>query len=151
MRHLWSIATWEVQTNEDEDSSARRIGVPVTEYSLAIGKKRDDIERKTESIQVPLARDLYLLTAWYIHDFLDILNVVLTDPRGQALWQSTPKSPYTGMGLISAKAHHVIPISHLWYTVDGLYRFSFYFSNSDGRRSEEGYFKIVLHRERSQK
>ncbi len=146
MQHLWSVATWEIETSADDPTSAERIGAPITEYSVVVKGKRDEFERNSESIEIPLTRDLYLLTAWYVHDFLDVLNIRFSDPEGQQLWYSTPRSPYSGV--ISTRALHVIPISDLWYTIDGVYKFSFYFSNDDGDKSEEGNFKIVLNRRR---
>lgn len=146
MQHLWSVATWEIETGEADPTSVKRISAPLTEYSVVVKRKRDDLGRNSEQVEVPLPRDLYLLTAWYVHDFLDVLNIRFTDPEGQPLWNGTPRSPY--QGVISTRALHVIPIRDLWYTIDGVYKFSFYFSNDDGAKSEEGHFKIVLNRRR---
>ncbi len=143
MQHLWSAATWEIETSEDDPTSAKRIGEPVSEHYLQIGGRKTKAKRLGYFWEVPLPSALYLLTAWYVHDFLDKLRISFTDPNGRELWYTEPTPPSKG---ISTKAVHVIPIWHLWYSVDGLYRFSFQFSNDDGRSSEEGSFRIVLNR-----
>ena len=145
MQHLWSVATWEIETSEDDPTSGKRIGAPVTEYSVAIKGKRKDFDGHSEPEEVPLPRELYLLTAWYVHDFLDKMHISFTDPNGRELWYNEPRLRSRG---ISTKAIHVIPIWRLWYSVDGLYSFTFQFSNDDGRSSETGSFRIVLNRTR---
>lgn len=144
MQHLWSAATWELHVNE-ESSEESTIGVPVTILSLDIPEKRKLSQSLTPEYEVALDRDLYLLTAWYVHDFLDKLHISFTDPNGRELWYNEPKSRMKG---ISTRAVHIIPIGHLWYSVDGLYKFTFHFSNNDGRSSEKGSFRIVLNRTR---
>lgn len=144
MQHLWSAATWELQVNE-KSSDESTIGVPVTILSLDIPEKRKTSQSGIPVQKVALDRDLYLLTAWYVHDFLDKLYISLSDPHGRQLWYTEPKP--TSLG-ISTRAVHAIPIAHLWYSVDGLYKFTFQFGNDDGRKSEMGYFRIVLNRAR---
>ena len=80
MQHLWSVATWEIETHDDDRTSLKKIGAPVAEHFLDINGKP---KRSGEFLEVPLPRDLYLLTAWYVHDFLDVLNVFYTDPDGE--------------------------------------------------------------------
>ena len=144
MQHLWSVATWEFDLNE-ELAAESTIPLPVTILNLDIFKRKRVSRFAAPLYQVPLAKDLYLLTAWYVHDFLDILHISCTDPNGRELWYNEPRPTSWG---ISTKAVHVIPIADLWYTVDGLYRYGFYFRNDDGRRSEEGSFRIVLNNTR---
>ena len=140
MQHLWSTATWELQEDElSQDEST--IGLPVTILSLDIPGKRKTSRSRPPVRKVALERDLYLLTAWYVHDFLDKLHISLTDPNGRELWYTEPKPTSKG---ISTRAVHIIPIGQLWYSVDGLYEFTFQFSNDEGRSSEKGSFRIVL-------
>lgn len=140
MQHLWSAATWELHVNEELIDEST-IGVPVTILSLDVSEKRKVAQSLSPEHKVALERDLYLLTAWYVHDFLDKLYIALTDPSGRELWYTEPKPTSIG---ISTRAVHIIPIGHLWYSVDGLYEFTFQFSNDDGRSSEKGFFRIVL-------
>lgn len=144
MQHLWSAATWEVHVNE-ESSDESTIGLPVTILSLDVVEKRKVGQSQTSVYPIDLERDLHLLTAWYVHDFLDKLHISFIDPNGRELWYNEPKPRSKG---ISTKAVHIVPIERLWYTVDGLYEFAFHFSNDDGRRSETGRFRIVLNNAR---
>ncbi len=144
MQHLWSTATWELQVNEDSYDEST-IGLPVTILSLDIPEKRKTSQSTIPVHKVALDRDLHLLTAWYVHDFLDELYISFTDPNGRQLWYNEPRPTSKG---ISTRAVHIIPIGHLWYSLDGLYKFTFQFGNSDGRRSELGSFRIVLNRVR---
>lgn len=144
MQHLWSAATWELRVNE-ESIDESTIGVPATILSLDVSKNRKVAQSVSPDYEVALERDLDLLTAWYVHDFLDKLHIFFTDPNGRELWYTEPKP--TSMG-ISTRAVHIIPIGHLWYSVDGLYQFTFQFSNDDGRSSEKGFFRIVLNNSR---
>ncbi len=145
MQHLWSAATWELQINEESQDEST-IGLPVTILSLDIQGKRKTSQSRPPVRKVALDRDLYLLTAWYVHDFLDRLHISYTDPNGRQLWYTEPKPRSRG---ISTEAIHTVPISYLWYSIDGLYTFRFHFSNDDGRRSESGFFKIALNNARS--
>ena len=140
MQHLWSAATWELQVNEAAHDEST-IGVPVTILTLDIPEKRKTSQSGTPVQNVALDRDLYLLTAWYVHDFLDELYISLTDPNGRQLWYTEAKSRSRG---ILTKAIHILPIGDLWYSVDGLYAFSFQFGNVEGRKSEIGSFRVVL-------
>ena len=142
MQHLWSAATWEVRVNE-ESSDESTIGVPVTILSLDIPEKRKVSQTQPPVHQVALDRDLYLLTAWYVHDFLDKLYISFTDPNGRQLWYTEAKSRSKG---ILTKAVHILPIRDLRYSVDGLYTFTFHFGNDEGRNSETGSFRIVPNR-----
>ena len=142
MQHLWSAATWEVRVNE-ESSDDSTIGLPVTILSLDIVGKRKVGQSQPPVHNVALDRDLYLLTAWYVHDFLDKLYISLTDPNGRQLWYTEAKSRSKG---ILTKAVHILPIRDLRYSVDGLYTFYFHFGNDEGRNSETGSFRIVLNR-----
>ena len=144
MQHLWSAATWELQVN-DESHDESTIGLPVTILSLDIPEKRKTSQSVIPIHRVALDRDLYLLTAWYVHDFLDELYISLIDPNGRQLWYTVAKSRSKG---ISTKALHVIPIRNLRYSTDGLYTFRFQFGNDKGRRSEIGFFRVVLNRAR---
>ena len=74
MQHLWSAATWELQENEDS-SEESTIGVPVTIVPLDILEGHIVSELHGPVYEVPLARDMYLLTAWYVHDFLDNMSL----------------------------------------------------------------------------
>lgn len=109
MQHLWSAATWELHVNEGS-SDESTIGVPVTILSLDIPRKRKASQFQTPVYEIALERDLYLLTAWYVHDFLDKLYISCTDPNGRQLWYNEPKPTSKG---ISTRAVHVIPIGHL--------------------------------------
>ena len=144
MQHLWSAATSELQVNEESHDEST-IGVPVTILSLGILEKRKTSQSGIPVHKVALDRDLYLLTAWYVHDFLDELYISLTDPNGRELWYGESRPTSKG---ISTRAVHIIPIGHLWYSVDGLYKFTFQLGNDDGRRSELGSFRIVLNKAR---
>lgn len=140
MQHLWSAATWELQINEESQDEST-IGLPVTILSLDIQGKRKTSQSRPPVRKVALDRDLYLLTAWYVHDFLDELYISLTDPNGRQLWYTEARSRSRG---ILTKAVHVLPIGDLWYSVDGLYTFSFQFGNDEGRKSQIGSFRVVL-------
>ena len=142
MRHLWSVATWEIEQNLDS-SDESMICMPVSILDLDVVKRKGLPWRAAPPYKIPLDKDLYLLTSWYVHDFLDKLHISFTDPNGRELWYNEPKPSFWG---ISTEAVHVIPIADLWYTVDGLYKFTFHFSNDDGGRSESGSFRIVLNR-----
>ena len=147
MQHLWSAATWELQVNADAVDDSM-IAVPVTILSLDIREEYIESQAREPVYKVPLDMNLYLLTAWYVHDFLDKLRITLTDPNRIQLWYNEPKPKSKG---ISTRAVHIIPIGHLWYSVDGLYQFTFQFSNDDGYRSEAGSFRIVLNSTRRKK
>ena len=134
----------EFQENENS-SDESTIGVPVTILSLDILERYILSQSPVTVYRVPLARDMYLIAAWYVHDFLDKLHISFTDPNGRELWYNEPKLRSKG---ISTRALHIIPIGHLWYSVDGVYKFTFHFSNDDGRSSEKGSFGIVLNRSR---
>ena len=140
MQHLWSAATRELQENADAIDESK-IAVPVTIFTLDIRAEYIVSQLRAPIHKVPLDRNLYLLTAWYVHDFLDKLHISFTDPNGMQLWYNEPKPRSKG---ISTRAIHVIPIGHLWFSEDGLYTFSFHFSNDDGYKSEVGSFRIVL-------
>lgn len=140
MQHLWSAATWDLQLNDDAIDESM-IAVPVTILTLDIRAEYIVSQSRAPVYKVPLDRNLYLLTAWYVHDFLDKLHISLSDPSGRELWYTEAMSKHKG---ISTKAIHVLPIRDLWFSVDGLYRFSFHFSNDEGRRSATGTFGIVL-------
>ena len=90
MQHLWSTATWELGIN-DESHDESTIGLPVTILSLEIPGKRKTSQSGMPAQMVALDRDLYLLTAWYVHDFLDELYISLTDPNGRQLWYNEPR------------------------------------------------------------
>ena len=140
MRHLWSVATWEIEQDLDSSDDSM-IAVPVSILDLDVIKRKRQPWQAAPVYKIPLAKNLYLLTAWYVHDFLDKLHISFTDPKGRELWYNEPRPSEWG---ISTKAVHVIPMADLWYTVDGLYKFTLHFSNDDGRRSESGSFRIVL-------
>ena len=142
MQHLWSAASWELHIDEESHDDST-IGVPVTILTLNIPEKRKTSQAGTPVQKVALDRDLYLLTAWYVHDFLDELYISLTDPNGRQLWYTEAKSRSRG---ILTKAIHILPIGDLWYSVEGLYTFTFQFGNDDGRKSEIGSFRVVLSR-----
>ncbi len=115
--------------------------LPVTILSFDVPEKRKTSRSRPLVRKVALERDLYLLTAWYVHDFLDELYISLTDPNGRQLWYTEARSKSRG---ILTKAIHILPIGDLWLSVDGLYTFSFQFGNNEGRKSEIGSFRVVL-------
>lgn len=147
MQHLWSAATWELQVNADAIDESM-IAVPATILALDIRAEYIVSQLRAAVYKVPLGMNLYVLTAWYVHDFLDKLHISLTDPNGVELWYNEPKPRSKG---ISTRAVHVIPIDHLWYSEDGLYTFSLHFSNDDGYKSEAGSFRIALNGSRRKK
>ena len=142
MRHLWSAATWELQVDDDSHEESM-IQIPVSILNLDIEEKYLVSHSPIQVYGVPLSSTLHLLTAWYVHDFLDKLHISLFDPNGRELWYSEPKRK---LGGISTRAVHVIPIRNLRYSVDGLYEFAFYFSNDDGGHSETGSFRVAMNK-----
>ena len=120
MQHLWSAATWELQVDEDA-SDESMIRVPVTILSLDSSQRRRITQVPIPFYEVPSAKDLFLITVWYVHDFLDRMHISFSDPSGIELWHSEPKPKSKG---ISTRALDVIPIGHLWYSVDRVYEFN---------------------------
>ena len=141
MLHLWSLATWGMDITHDA-GMPEWIDAPVTEVSVGKLSESEDHAFDGERWTFRLPKPLYLMTAWYMDELCEHLYVTCIDPRGKTLHrileelevqEDIPKLNTTG-----------IPLTHLWYTVDGFYTFTFAYMYGGLPYQHFGSFRIML-------
>lgn len=144
MLHLWSLATWNLDVTHDA-GNPEWIDAPVTNWNvdnLATGAG-NTFDGEKWSIRLP--QPLHLLTAWYMDEICEHLYVTCIDPRGITLLkllneievqEDLPRIHLVGL-----------PLSHLWYTVDGFYTFTFAYFYGGLPYQHFGSFRMLLMQE----
>ena len=122
MQHLWSVATWDSTITHDA-GMPEWIDRPLTEWKFdsrdLIGGNPFDGTKC--AIQLP--QTLHLVTAWYMDELCEDLYLTCIDPRGITLYRDLLEQKFQES--IPTIKIAGIPLTRLWYTVDGTYTFTF--------------------------
>jgi len=139
--HLWSLATWGLDITHDA-GTPEWIDTPVTNYTIdnlsASGGHSFDGEKWT----IRLPKTLQLLTAWYMDELCEHLYFTCIDPNGITLYRLLDE--------LEVQEHiprlhvHGMPLTHLWYTVDGFYTFTFTYFFGGFPYQRFGSFRLML-------
>lgn len=141
MQHLWSLATWNLEITHDA-GEPEWIDTPVTRLALEDIVTPEQSRFDGEKWIVPLLKPLNLLTAWYMDELCEHLYVTCIDPRGITVHkllheldvqEDLPKTHLTG-----------IPLTDLWYTVDGFYTFTVAYFYGGWPYQQYGSFRLLL-------
>ena len=141
MLHLWSLATWGVHITHDA-GMPEWIDTPVTNWIIdnLSPSGGHTFDGKKWTIRLPTT--LQLLTAWYMDEFCEHLYITFIDPRGITLHKILDELevqediPRLNIG--------GIPLTHLWYTVDGFYTFTFTYFYGGMPYQHFGSFRFML-------
>ena len=143
MLHLWSLATSGIHITHDA-GMPEWIDTPVTNWTIDNLSPSAGHSFDGNKWTIRLPSTLHLLTAWYMDEFCDGLYLTYTDPNGITLYrdllerevqEDIPKTHIAG-----------IPLSHLWYTVDGFYTFTFTYFYGGFPYQHFGSFRFMLAR-----
>lgn len=141
MLHLWSMATWGLQITHDA-GMPEWIDMPVTNWTIANLSSNEGHSFDGEKWTIRLPETLHLLSAWYMDELCEHLYISCIDPRGITLQkildelevqENLPRIHIAG-----------IPLTHLWYTVDGFYTFTFAYFYGGLPYQHYGSFRIML-------
>ena len=122
MLHLWSLATWNLEVTHDA-GQPEWIDTPVTNWNFDNLAEGEGNYFDGEKWTVSLPQELHLLTAWYMDEFCEHLYISCIEPRGKTLMKILEEIEFQED---IPKIHLAsIPLSHLWYTEDGFYTFTF--------------------------
>ncbi len=141
MLHLWSLATWNLEVTHDA-GNPEWIDTPVTNLTVDSRVENEGNTFDGEKWAMRLPQELNLLTAWYMDEVCEHLYITCIDPRGITLLkllneievqEDLPRIHLAGY-----------PLSHLWYTVDGFYTFTFAYFYGGLPYQHFGSFQILL-------
>ncbi len=141
MLHLWSLATWGIDITHDA-GQPEWIDAPVTEVSIGNLSEGEDQAFDGERWTFRLAQTLYLLTAWHMDEPCEHLYVTCIDPRGITLHRILEEVEVREDIPVLSTAG--IPLTHLWYTVDGFYTLTFAYLYGGLPYQHFGSFRILL-------
>ena len=122
MLHLWSLATTGTHITHDA-GMPEWIDKPITEWVIEDLSENNGHSYDGNKWMIRLPQTLHLLTAWYVDEVCEHLYFTCIDPNGitlhrdlldRAVLENIPRTNIAG-----------IPLSHLWYTVNGFYTFTF--------------------------
>ena len=122
MKHLWSLATWGMNITHDA-GMPEWIDKPVTEWIIDNLTLNDENSFDDNKWIIRLPEPLHLLTAWYMDELCEDLYFTCLDPHGITLHRNLLKQKFQES--IPTIKIAGIPLTHLWYTVDGIYTFTF--------------------------
>lgn len=143
MLHLWSMATWGLQITHDA-GMPEWIDMPVTNWTINHLSSSEGHSFDGERWVIRLPKTSHLLTAWYMDELCEHLYFTCIDPRGITLHkvldelqvqENLPRINIAG-----------IPLTHLWYTVDGFYTFTFTYFYGGLPYQHTGSFRFMLAR-----
>lgn len=146
MLHLWSLATWNLEVTHDA-GNPEWIDTPVTNWKFESLAANEAQFFDGEKWTIRLPQPLNLLTAWYMDEVCEHLFMTCIDPRGITLHkllnevevqEDIPKIHLAG-----------IPLSHLWYIVNGFYTFTFAWFYGGWPYQHAGSFRMLLMQEES--
>lgn len=122
MLHLWSIATWNLDITHDA-GIPEWIDAPITDWNIGNLATSEGNSFDGEKWTVRLPQPLHLFTAWHMDELCDQLYLTCIDPRGITLIRLLEDIPFRD----DIPRIHLasIALSHLWYTEDGFYTFTF--------------------------
>lgn len=141
MLHLWSLATTGTHITPDA-GMPEWIDKPITEWVIEKLSERDGHTFDGEKWVIRLPQTLHLLTAWYVDEYCEHLYFTCIDPNGitlrrelldRAVLENVPRTNIA-----------VIPLSHLRYTVDGFYTFTFTYFYGGYPYQHFGSFRFML-------
>lgn len=141
MLHLWSLATTGTHVTPDA-GIPEWIDKPITEWVIENLAWSDGHSFDGEKWTIGLPQTIHLLTAWYVDELCDHLYFTCIDPRGITLYrqlfdrqvmENIPRTNIAG-----------IPLSHLWYTVDGFYTFTFTYFYGGFPYQHFGSFRFMI-------
>jgi len=120
--HLWSVATWNLEVTHDA-GQPEWLDAPVTSWTIESLESSAEHSFDGEKWTVILPQPLNLLTAWHMDEPCDQLYLTCIDPRGKTLIRLLEEIPYRD----DIPRIHLasIALSHLWYTENGFYTFTF--------------------------
>ena len=122
MLHLWSLATTGTHITPDA-GMPEWIDKPITEWIIEDLSESNGHTYDGDKWIIRLPQTLHLLTAWYVDEICEHLFFTCIDPNGITLYreildremlEDIPRTNIAG-----------IPLSHLWYTENGFYTFTF--------------------------
>ena len=143
MLHLWSLATWGVHITHDA-GMPEWIDQPVTNWVIENLTLSDESFSDGGKWTLRLPATLHLLTAWWMDEYCEDLYITCIDPNGITLHRSLIEQEFQE----NIPRIHVanIPLSHLWYTVDGFYTFTFTYFYGGLPYEHFGSFRFRLER-----
>ena len=143
MLHLWSIATWNLHITHDA-GAPEWIDTPVTNWTIDNLSAFDGHFFDGDMWTIRLPSTLQLLTAWYMDELCEHLYMTCIDPRGITLQKIVDElEVQEDIPRLNVAA---IPLSHLWYTVDGFYTFTFAYLYGGYPYQHFGSFRLMLAR-----
>jgi len=139
--HLWSLATFGVDITHDA-GKPEWIDAPVTGWTIDDLSPSGGHTFDGETWTIRLPETMYLLTAWYMDELCEHLYVTCLDPRGKTVWKMLDELEVEeNLPRLNIAA---VPLTHLWYTVDGLYTFTFAYFYGGLPYQHFGSFRIML-------
>ena len=141
MLHLWSLATWGVHITHDA-GMAEWIDTPVTNWIIENLSPSGGHSFDGDKWTIRLPSQLQLLTAWYMDEYCEHLYFTFVDPRGITLYRDLVELEFQED---IPKIHIAgIPLTHLWYTVDGFYTFTFTYFYGGMPYQQFGSFRFMI-------
>ena len=121
MVHLWTVATWELEITPDA-GYAEWIGAPLTELTFDLWSPHDDYIMDDGVWSIPLPDTLFVYSAWHMDEVCNGLYLTCLDPRGKTIHQQLiPNDLQIDPPRVVRSS---VPLTHVWYTVDGYYTFT---------------------------
>lgn len=141
MLHLWSLATWNLEVTHDA-GHPEWIDTPITNWNFDNLAESEGNYFDGEKWTVSLPQPLHLFTAWYIDELCDQLYLTCIDPRGKTLIRLLEEIPYRDE---IPRIHLAsIALSHLCYTENGFYTFTFAYFYGGLPYQRYGSFRLRL-------
>ena len=141
MLHLWSLATRHVDITHDA-GQPEWIDAPITNYTIDSLSASEGHHFDGEKWTIRLPRDLRLMTAWYIDELCEQLLFTCIDPNGITLFRQLHDLEFRED--IPRLSVHGLPLAHLWYTVTGVYAFTFNLCYDGLPYQRSGSFRLLL-------